>query len=98
MVQDALHRTKQELRNNHPDENLYILILSLTQNERCQPHLRGIVSYNSFQWPQGFDAHSFGVWIFQSGEIDHTGLDGGWKNWGFTGGQRSGRNGGHVVW
>ncbi|KAI3527847.1 hypothetical protein CABS02_15271 [Colletotrichum abscissum] len=97
-VQNLLNETAQELRTKHHDKNLHILILSLSQSQRCQPQLNDIVFYANFKWAQGIDAHDFGVWIFRSGEIDHTKEDGGWINWGFTGGQRSGRNGGHVKW
>lgn len=97
-VQNLLNETEHKLRMTHPNEGLHILILSLSQSQRCQPQLHDVVTYTSFHWTQGLDAHDFAVRIFRSGEIDHTREDGGWINWAFTGGQRSGRNGGHVKW
>jgi hypothetical protein len=40
----------------------------------------------------------FGIWVFQHGVLDHCGSDGGWINWGFTGGTRTGDGGCHVLW
>lgn len=45
----------------------------------------------------GYNLH-YGVWIFKSGTVDHTGCDGGWVNWGMTGDYtRSGHQNAMVV-
>jgi hypothetical protein len=98
MVYDMLNTIKQRLQDKGVEDQFYILILSLTQSQSCQPHLQGVSEYTSFHWKQGLDAHTFGVWVFKSGWIDHTREDGGWINWAFTGGERSGNRGGFVRW
>ncbi|KAK0613718.1 hypothetical protein B0T14DRAFT_526772 [Immersiella caudata] len=84
----------QQQRKGH----LNILILNLSQAQRCNKAFAESYWFGNFHWTQGFDACTFGVWIFSTGWIDHTHEDGGYINWAFTGGKRSGEGGGYVEW
>jgi len=96
-VRNALEEMSQQLRVQGVANKYYILVLSLTQVKDCDLRVNKIY-YESFHWKQGRDAHTFGVWVFTDGYLDHTSQDGGWENWGFTGGKRSGKQNGYVTW
>jgi hypothetical protein len=72
-------------------------VCNLSQN--CQPVLSGGPNNGApFYTSQQYDSVLFGIWVFSTGSLDHCGSDGGWINWAFTNGVRSGNGGCQVVW
>lgn len=86
----------------------YVLIVSLSQNQRCKRMFDGNYKSYSLTWEQGADRHDFQVYLFFRGFYNHKAEDGGYKNWAFVGGERfhtpmfaeqhPDGNRGYVVW
>lgn len=65
-------------------------------NQDCAPELaggpnKGYPAYTSLEWNVVPKSVKFGVWSFATGRLDHCKSDGGYINWAFYGGERSGR-------
>lgn len=84
---EAMQMVRDEFSHNAP-EGYNVLVVSLSQQQRCKYKFKNELVPQSHSWIQGFDRHDFRVHVFTEGFFNHQTEDGGYTNWAFTNGFR----------
>lgn len=80
----ALARTQAALGNNPNYRGCNIMILNMA-HAACPHKFSNVKFFETITWSIMLVRVDYGVWIFEDDEIDHSGYDGGYINWAFSG-------------